>query len=54
MCGRYDFSAEQCAEIRQIADEINRKYGVCAWHPGEIWPTMTAPVLLSDETGITP
>lgn len=53
MCGRYYFSAEQCAEIRQIADEINRKYGACAWHPGEIRPTMKAPVLLSGETGVT-
>ena len=25
MCGRYQFTAEQCAEIRQIVDAIQRK-----------------------------
>ena len=39
MCGRYQFTAEQCEEIRQIAEAIQRKYGVGAWTPGEIRPS---------------
>ena len=48
MCGRYQFTAEQCEEIRQIADAIQRKYGTDAWSPGEIRPSNRAPVLLGD------
>ena len=48
MCGRYQFTAEQCEEIRQIADAIQRKYGSDAWSPGEIRPSNRAPVLLGD------
>ena len=39
MCGRYQFTAEQCEEIRQIAEAIQRKYGKDSWTPGEIRPT---------------
>ncbi len=46
MCGRYQFTAEQCEEIRQIVQEIQRRYGDNAWQPGEIRPTASAPVLL--------
>lgn len=46
MCGRYQFTTEQCEEIRQIVQEIQRRYGDNAWQPGEIRPTATAPVLL--------
>ena len=46
MCGRYQFTAEQCEEIRQIAEAIQRKYGAGAWTPGEIRPSNHAPVLL--------
>ena len=45
MCGRYQFTAEQCEEIRQIADAIQKKYGTGSWKPGEIRPTAAAPVL---------
>lgn len=54
MCGRYQFTAEQCAEILQIVQEVERKYGAGAWTPGEIRPTATAPVLVSSEDGIHP
>lgn len=30
MCGRYQFTAEQCEEIRQIVEAIQRKYGNCS------------------------
>lgn len=61
MCGRYQFTAEQCEEIRQIAEAIQRKYGAGAWMPGEIRPSNHAPVLLdgaeggpkADEVGIS-
>ena len=47
MCGRYQFTAEQCEEIRQIADAIQRKYGKESWAPGEIRPANYAPVLVA-------
>lgn len=46
MCGRYQFTAEQCEEIRQIVQEIQRRWGDGAWQPGEIRPASMAPVLL--------
>ena len=54
MCGRYQFTAEQCAEILQIVQEIERRYGRGAWTPGEIRPTALAPVLVSSPEGIQP
>lgn len=54
MCGRYQFTVEQCEEIRQIADEIQRKYGAGAWKPGEIRPTNLAPVILDNAGKLAP
>lgn len=54
MCGRYQFTAEQCEEIRRIAQEVRRRHGDGAWVPGEIRPTAAAPVLLADGAGIRP
>lgn len=54
MCGRYQFTAEQCEEIRQIAEAIQRKYGAGAWTPGEIRPSNHAPVLLDGAAGAGP
>ena len=54
MCGRYQFTAEQCAEILQIIQEVARRHGAGAWTPGEIRPTATAPVLVSTNEGIPP
>lgn len=47
MCGRYQFTADQCVEILRITQEVERRYGAGAWKPGEICPTAQAPVLLS-------
>ena len=46
MCGRYQFTAGQCEEIRKIVQEIQQHCGVGVWQPGEIRPTALAPVLL--------
>ena len=46
MCGRYQFTGEEYGEIRQIVQEIHRRYGDGAFQPGEIRPTSAAPVLL--------
>lgn len=54
MCGRYQFSAEQCEEIQRIAEAIDRKYGAGSWQPGEIRPTVKAPVLLAGKSGMAP
>ena len=54
MCGRYQFTMEQCEEIRRIAHEIQRRHGNGAWTPGEIRPTAAAPVLLADREGVRP
>ena len=54
MCGRYQFSAEQCEEIQRIAEAIDRKYGAGSWQPGEIRPTAKAPVLLAGKRGMAP
>ena len=48
MCGRYQFTAEQSAEILRIAREVQRKYGDTAWKPGEIRPSVLAPVVSKD------
>ena len=54
MCGRYQFSVEQCEEIQRIAEMIDQKYGAGAWQPGEIRPTAKAPVLLAGKSGMEP
>ena len=48
MCGRYQFTAEQCEEIRRIAQAIQQKYGKGAWTPGDVQPANVAPVILSE------
>lgn len=50
MCGCYQFTEKQCAEIRQIVDAIQRKYGVGSWIPGEIRPTARVPVLVAGQS----
>lgn len=54
MCGRYQFTVEQSEEARRIADAINARYGADAWKPGEIFPSMPAPVLLVSTGTIQP
>ena len=45
MCGRYQFTAAQSAEIQQILNAVQTAYGSGSWTPGEIRPTHRAPVL---------
>ena len=47
VCGRYQFTAEQSAEILRIVQMVQEKYGGDAWRPGEVRPTAMAPVLVS-------
>lgn len=54
MCGRYQFTADQNEDIRSIVQQIERRYGANAWRPGEIRPTVPAPVLTADANGIIP
>ena len=54
MCGRYQFTEEQSAEILRIIQEVSRRYGDDSWTPGEIRPTNAAPVLVSEEQSIVP
>ena len=54
MCGRYQFTAEQCAEILQIVKEVERRHGAGAWAPGEICPSATAPILISSGSSVHP
>lgn len=57
MCGRYQFTAEQSAEIRQIIQAVQDKFGTNAAHAvqqGEIKPGCKMPVLIASENGPTP
>lgn len=57
MCGRYQFTAEQSAEILQIIQEVQDKFGaaaVKAVRQGEITPGCKMPVLIGAENGPTP
>lgn len=47
VCGRYQFTENQSAEILQIIQEIEQRYGTNVWTPGEICPTALAPVLVA-------
>jgi len=57
MCGRYQFTAEQSAEILQIVREVQDKFGAPAAkavQQGEIKPGSKMPALLASEDGATP
>lgn len=54
MCGRYLFTLDQCVEMMQIVQEIERRYGPQTWKPGEMRPTVKAPVLVSADGEIRP
>ena len=54
MCGRYQFTTEQCEEIMRIAKEIDERYGAGTWSPGEIRPTNRAPVLVTQDGEVHP
>ena len=57
MCGRYQFTAEQSAEILQIIQEVEKKYGTKAARAvrqGEITPLCKMPVLVAPDGKTTP
>ena len=55
MCGRYSLSdGEDNAQILQIIREIDRKYPAGSYQTGEIFPTNTVPVLLSEMGRLVP
>ena len=57
MCGRYQFSAEQSAEILQIVQEVQDKCGAKAAEAirqGEITPGCKMPVLIGSDEGAMP
>lgn len=52
MCGRYVILTDQeIQEIKDIAKEIDQKYGEGSMPSGEIFPTNTAPVFVATEGG---
>ena len=53
MCGRYQFTAEQSAEIQQIIQEVQERVDRKI-KTGEIYPTDQAPVLRNTADGIKP
>lgn len=55
MCGRYSlFTSEEEREIREIIAEVNRKHPNAELKTGEIFPTNTAPVLISGVSRLEP
>lgn len=54
MCGRYQFTLNQCPEVIKIIQEVERRHGTGSWNPGEIRPTVKAPVLLAAGQRIHP
>lgn len=54
MCGRYQFTAEESQDIRNIIAEVERKCGVTGMKTGEVYPTNRVPVLLPSGSDIVP
>ena len=52
MCGRYQFSMEESAELREIVRQIGQ--GQDGWHTGEIYPTNRVPVLVTAQEQTAP
>lgn len=52
MCGRYQFSMEESAELREIVRQIGQ--GQNGWHTGEIYPTNRVPVLVTAQEQTAP
>ena len=48
MCGAYALADEQCEEVQVIISALDARYPRSAWHFGEVRPSETAPVLVSD------
>ena len=55
LCGRYTvFTEEEMIEMNAIIAEVSRKFGPDAVHTGEIFPTNTAPILMSEGGQLVP
>lgn len=54
MCGRYNFTVEQSDEILEILEQLNAKIHGKQARMGEIFPTNPAPVLVREETLVSP
>lgn len=57
MCGRFQFTAQDSAEIMGILQEVQRKFGKKAaesLRQGEITPMMKSPLLVASPDGPTP
>ena len=57
MCGRYQFTAEQSAEIMEIIQEVQDTFGIQAAKAvrrGEVTPGCKMPLLLASDEGPTP
>ena len=52
MCGRYQFSMEESAELREIVRQVGQ--GQDGWHTGEIYPTNRVPVLVTAQEQTAP
>lgn len=54
MCGRYNFTVEQSDEVIEILEQLNAKIHGKAVKTGEIYPTNLAPILVEEESKISP
>ncbi len=54
MCGRYDFTAEQSDEIREIQERLNVKLCGKEARAGEVFPTHQAAILIGEAQRVEP
>ena len=54
MCGRYYIDDETSREIKKILSDLDMKNAGKRYKTGEIFPTDTAPVLITENNGIKP
>lgn len=53
MCARYEFLAD-CPELHAILEALRRRRPGAAWHPGTVYPSASAPVLLEAAGELVP
>lgn len=59
MCGRYNFTVEESAELREIVRKLDRKlkgkgYTSSAYREGEVFPTNHAIILINEQGEMEP
>ena len=54
MCGRYNFTAEQSEEVRDILEKLNEKLHGKEARAGEVFPTNLAPILIEEKKIVEP